>query len=76
MITPSTGAQPHPTDQYDVALAIPGRTPNDPPLIIPILPVAKCDLIVQGIQALIGRDILSNCRLTYDGAMKQFTLAF
>ncbi len=29
-----------------------------------------------GIQALIGRDILANCVLVYNGNMNQFTLAF
>ena len=77
MFTPSTGATPHQADQYDVSLLIPPAAPTDYPFILGTLQVtAASDLNVQGIQALIGRDILTGCVLTYNGAMRLFTLAF
>ena len=38
--------------------------------------VAEAQLSIQGIQALIGRDVLKNCLLVYDGQNGTFTLAF
>lgn len=75
MLTPSTGAQPVPTDTYDVSLII-FATAQHLPLIHHTVPVMRSELAVQGIQALIGRDILKGCLLTYDGASGLFSLAF
>jgi Aspartyl protease len=74
--TPSSGNVPEPADQYDVALLIPGARPGDQPLLLPTIPVVASQLSLQGIQALIGRDILADCVLVYNGNMNQFTLAF
>ncbi|HEX9670850.1 MAG TPA: hypothetical protein VGC93_15365 [Thermoanaerobaculia bacterium] len=74
--TPSTGATPHDTEQFDVALVIPA-TAGMTPLLFPTIPVISSELLVhQGFHALIGRDILDRCLLVYDGAAKTFTLAF
>jgi hypothetical protein len=74
--TPSTGATPHSADQFDVALFIPGP-PNSIPLNFQTIPVVAAELLAtQGFHALIGRDILDNCVLIYNGGMRQFTLAF
>lgn len=73
--TPSTGAMPHNTPQYDVQLIIPGPTPGHPPLVFPTVPIIESDFSAQGIQALIGRDILQHCVLAYVGA-GFFTLAY
>jgi hypothetical protein len=73
--TPSTGSQPHDFDQYDVGLAIPGP-PDAQPLYRGTVPVVAANLTVQGIQALIGRDVLSSCVLVYNGSTNLFTLAF
>jgi hypothetical protein len=72
--TPSTGAMPHQADQFDIALLIPA--PNGPPLIFQTIPVIASELAIQGIDALIGRDILDQCLLCYNGSAKTFTLAF
>jgi hypothetical protein len=71
--TPSTGAAPHPCQQYDVSLTF----------ILPLLaftvgaaPVVECPLINQGFHLLIGRDILSHCFFAYDGRAGTFVLAF
>lgn len=75
MFTPSTGAQGHVTDQFDASLQI-YRTTQEPPLQIPIIAVVASDLRVQGIDALIGRDVLQYCLLSYNGSEGFFTLAF
>ncbi|MGO9648226.1 MAG: retropepsin-like aspartic protease [Terriglobales bacterium] len=75
MFTPSTGSQGHVTDQYDASLQI-YRTTQEPPLEIPIIAVVASDLRVQGIDALIGRDVLQYCLLSYNGQEGFFTLAF
>jgi Aspartyl protease len=75
--TPSTGSQPHVADQYDVSLMIPGSLPTHPPLSIGNLPVLCSELLAQqGFHALIGRDILSICLLSYNGPAGFFTLAY
>jgi predicted aspartyl protease len=75
MLTPSTGAQPHTTDQYDASLQIYSSV-TEPPLEIPVIAVVASSLRAQGIDALIGRDVLRHCLLTYNGEMELFTLAF
>jgi hypothetical protein len=39
-------------------------------------PVIESQLIGQGIQGLLGRDILASCLLTYDGTGQTFCLGF
>jgi hypothetical protein len=75
-VTPSTGQNVVTTDTYDVDVVIYAGQ-NDPPLSMPNLRVAACELFLrQGIHALIGRDILSKCILVYNGEVNQFSLAF
>lgn len=76
MHTPSTGATAHVALQYDISLSVPPANPSHPALYFAALPVICSELAVQGIQALIGRDILRNCVLVYNGASGFFTLAF
>jgi hypothetical protein len=72
--TPSTQANaPHPTSVYDISLVLVH------PLIrrtFMAVPVIEANLIHQGIQALIGRDILAACLFTYDGQAGTFALGF
>ena len=75
--TPSTGNKPHTADQYDVSIFVPGSGPKQIPLIVPNLPVICADLLQsQGFHVLVGRDILSLCLMTYNGATGLFTLAY
>jgi len=75
MSTPSTGTTPHTADQYDVSIFIPCGT--NPPLVRRTVGVACVELVAsQGFHALIGRDILRSCLLTYNGATGFFTLAY
>lgn len=77
--TPSTGALPHQCDQYDISLFIPGGTATTLPFNRPnllVIAATKGSLHHQGIQGLIGRDILEHCLLQYNGSMGSFTLAY
>ena len=75
--TPSTGSQPHNADQYDVSLIVPGSGPTQAPLVVNNLPVICAELVLQqGFHALVGRDILAQCLLEYNGATGLFTLAY
>lgn len=75
VVTPSTGHETHRTAQFDIAVIIPPRNPGDEPLIVPVLPVDHATLFArQGIHALIGRDILQNCTLSYYGRREFFRL--
>ena len=74
--TPSTGPALHYSEQYDVSLVIPGAGIHHLPLTIDAVPVIAADLAVQGIHALIGRDVLKDCIVIYNGAAGDFTLAF
>jgi predicted aspartyl protease len=74
--SPTTGAQPVPADTYDVSLTI-YAAGNQPPLVHHTIPVLVAELLAaQGIHALIGRDILRGCLLTYDGANGLFSMAY
>jgi hypothetical protein len=76
MNTPSTGATPVPVDTYDISLII-YATAQHAPLVHHTIPVICSELLAaQGIHALIGRDILKSCLLTYDGMAGLFSLAF
>jgi hypothetical protein len=75
--TASTGSAPRPLDQYDVAIVVPGASPNHAPLFVENIAVLSAELLQQhGFHALIGRDILSLCLLSYDGMIGAFTLAY
>lgn len=73
MITPSTGSQPHPCNQYDVSLVL-----LHPQLQLTFnsVPALESDLAHQGFHALIGREVLRRCLLVYDGQSGIFSLAF
>lgn len=77
IITPSTGQQGQVANQYDVSILIIKSAQHY--LLVPSLPIVEAALHlppVQGIQALIGRDVLANCLLIYDGSESQLTLSF
>ena len=75
--TPSTGNTPHVADLYDVSVFVPGSNPTQLPLIVPNIPVLCSELLQsQGFHALIGRDVLAQCLLSYNGTEGVFTLAY
>jgi len=63
-------------NQYDVSLMIGASSPLEPPLFLPNVPVLEAALRHQGIDALIGRDVLGRCVLNYNGTTGFFTLAY
>ena len=75
LLTPSTGSTPVQVNTYDVGIVIPlGMAGQNH--VIGALQVFESSLTVQGIEALIGRDILSGSLLVYDGRANIFSLAF
>lgn len=75
--TPSTGQGTHQCYLYDVKFHfISNQGIRIPLASLPSLPVLECDLSAQGIQALIGRDVLASCALFYNGDVSRFALAF
>lgn len=73
MITPTTGAVPQPCATFDISLTL--VHPNLQ-LRLGALPVCESVLAHQGFEMLIGRDVLKQCLLVYDGQDDTFTLAF
>lgn len=69
--TPSTGAGFVQCNQYDISLVL-GESQPDPLELT--LPVIESDFASQGFLALIGRDVLRRCVLTFDGPSGRFTL--
>ncbi len=75
VFTPSTGAVAVQQALYDVSVMI--SNGNRSSLIIPSLPVLESELLLgQGFHVLVGRDILSQCILIYDGSSGLFTLSY
>ncbi|MGO9241559.1 MAG: aspartyl protease family protein [Terriglobales bacterium] len=74
--TPTTGQQPAQSALYDVSFFVPAG-PGQVPLAIQTMPAIATELLqLQGFHALIGRSILRNCLLTYDGQASLFSLAY
>ncbi|MCB1532610.1 MAG: aspartyl protease family protein [Alphaproteobacteria bacterium] len=71
--TPSTGSTPHQMNTYDIAMIIQG---DGTPFVMPALPVVECNFEAQGIDGLLGRDVLSRCHMTYGGNSKIMLLTF
>jgi len=73
--TPSTGATPCVRNQFDVGIGI---LMDNGQIHLPgmIIPVIESDLKFQGIEALLGRNILEQGVLIYDGRRRLLTLAF
>jgi len=74
IMTPSTGSNLHHCNQFDVSLFIPGNSGGGH--LIPALPIIATHLKNQGIDGLIGRDIIDNCTFIYNGTAKYFTLGY
>lgn len=73
IMTPSTGTGTHQCNQYDVSIAVMMNTDFK---IIDTIPVLEAHLAQQGHKALIGRDILSQGILIYNGPHNSVTISF
>ena len=73
--TPTTGNTPQVANVYDVGIMIPGAT--TPPLFLGTIAVAESLLLQsQGFHALIGRDILASCVISYNGPLNLVTVSY
>jgi hypothetical protein len=74
-ITPSTGASPHKCHTYDVSLHVPLGAATA--LFSKNAWEVTClELRHQGFEVLLGRDILADGILVYDGKFNTFSMAF
>ena len=74
MQTPSTGAALHQCNLYDVSLLVPALA--GAPFFLDATPVMESQLRSQGIDGLLGRDVLEKFVLFYNSPMGGFTLAY
>lgn len=75
ILTPSTAGVAHTCNQYDVLLTI--LDPNGNPLYFSTsVPVIEAVLASQGIEGLIGRDVLGGALFIYNGTAGHFTLSY
>jgi hypothetical protein len=73
--TPSTANEPCTVNQFDVSLFLFGAT-ESAFMGIEAMPVVESHLKSQGIDGLLGRDVLGRCLMTYDGVAQVITIAF
>ena len=74
VLTPTTGATNQLLNRYDVNLEL-FSAPNQRLFLFEDFPVLEAPLAAQGIQGLIGRDVLSRCVFIYDGNANNFSLS-
>ena len=72
--TPSTNGGAHVCNLYDVMLYIPNQSSGGH--LIEAMPIVEAGLSSQGIDGLIGRDVLNGCTLIYNGTAQLLTLAY
>lgn len=73
--TPSTNGAPQAFQQYDVCIFIPGAVQGQG-WHVPALAVSEANLAVQGIQGLIGRDLLDQVSMFYNGPKQTFSFMY
>jgi hypothetical protein len=74
MLSASTGATPHVCNQFDIAIAIAMDTQVHVPSFV--IPVIESNLKAHGFQVLLGRDVLDQGVMIYDGPRRSITLTF
>lgn len=75
--TPSTGSTPVTQQVYDVGLVIHGQGATGSQVhYVPNLPILGSSFAAQGIDGLIGRDVLKHCRMSYSGPDGLLLLSF
>lgn len=73
--TPSTGVAPAILTQYDVGLILGLSGPPHAQLLATTMPVIATDFSMQPIDGLLGRDILSQCLMGYNGPEGHIAIA-
>lgn len=76
ILTPSTGTAGHQVNTYDVGMAIFGATMSVLVSAIPAMAVLDGNYQGQGIEGLLGRDVLASARMTYSGPDNFVYLSF
>jgi hypothetical protein len=79
VLTPTTGKIPVAVSTYDIDLIIQGFSLPGMvglPHVVHNHSVSGCDLSAQGIDGLLGRDVLALARMTYSGPDNHFFLSF
>ena len=71
--TPSTGTTPMNLPEYDLGLML---VHDDSHKVFPSIAITASDFSQQNIHGLLGRDVLAQCLLVYDGRANSFALAF
>ncbi len=74
--TPSTAGTAHSCAQYDVFLYILPGKPGEIGHFIDAMPVLETQLRSQGIDGLLGRDVLQTCVLITNGPAGILTLSY
>jgi len=75
--TPSTQNTPVPANLFDIAMVILGATAAAPfAHMIAALAVIDGDFKPQGIDGLLGRDVLASARVIYSGSDQIFMMSF
>lgn len=72
--TPSTNGGSHNCNLYDVMLFLPNGSQGGH--LIEALPIVETHLSSQGIDGLIGRDVLDQCTLIYNGTARMYSLSY
>ena len=73
--TPSTNGITHSCNQYDIMLFIPGA-PGGQGCLVEAVGVIETTLAAQGIDGLIGRDLLDRWTCVYNGSAGIFTICY
>lgn len=73
--TPSSGAAGATSFVYDVSVWILAHHPT-PDVLETSIQVVGADLLHQGFEVLLGRDVLEDCTVFYNGKDKSCTLSF
>lgn len=74
--TPTTGTSVAICAQYDVSLILFGSEQTMQPFSAPALPIMETQLRPQGIDGLLGRDIIDQGILIHNGITKQTTFSW
>jgi predicted aspartyl protease len=76
LLTASTGHKPHPCDEYDVSVTLQHPDTEIELLFAYVAVAATIFHPNEPYQVIIGRDLLAECLLVYDGQNGTFAFAF
>lgn len=74
--TPSTGVTPVTLDEYEISLQVLDGRAGRSVFSARSMPIISTNLRSQGLDGLLGRDVLAHCVATFDGRAQTYTLDF